>query len=102
MGLKESRQIGKIVIDPRNSDIVFVAAEGSVWGAGGDRGLYKTTDGGETWKKITKGLPSGHVGGMGLAISPVNPDVLYIIAEAEGETGGFFRSFKTGVNHGKK
>ncbi len=48
MGLKESRQIGKILIDPRNSDVVYVAAEGSVWGPGGERGLYKTTDGGET------------------------------------------------------
>ncbi|TNF39886.1 MAG: glycosyl hydrolase, partial [Bacteroidetes bacterium] len=46
MGLKESRQIGGIVIDPRNSDIVFVAAEGSAWGPGGERGLYKTADGG--------------------------------------------------------
>ena len=52
MGLKDSRQIGKIVIDPRNSDVVYVAAEGSVWGPGGDRGLYKTTDGGKTWKKV--------------------------------------------------
>ena len=43
MGLKESRQIGMIAIDPNNSDIVYVAAEGSAWGAGGDRGLYKTT-----------------------------------------------------------
>src|ERR1035437_10536448 len=50
MGLKDSRQIGGIVIDPRNSNIIFVAAEGSVWGPGGDRGLYKSTDGGKTWK----------------------------------------------------
>ena len=40
MGLKESRQIGGIAIDPRNSDVVYVAAEGSVWGPGGERGLY--------------------------------------------------------------
>jgi len=52
MGLKESRQIGKILIDPRNSDVVYVAAEGSAWGPGGDRGLYKTADGGKTWKKV--------------------------------------------------
>ena len=52
MGLKESRQIGMIAIDPRNTDVVYVAAEGSVWGPGGDRGLYKTTDGGKTWKKV--------------------------------------------------
>ncbi len=156
MGLKESRQIGMIAIDPRNSDIVFVAAEGSAWGPGGDRGLYKTIDGGKNWKKVleisentgvnnvvidpenpdimyatseqrrrhvhtkigggpesriykstnageiwdtlTKGLPSGHVGGMGIAVSPVNPDVVYAIIEAEGETGGFFRSTNKGAS----
>jgi len=52
MGLYDSRQIGMIEIDPRNSDIVFVAAEGSVWGPGGDRGLYKTINGGKNWKKV--------------------------------------------------
>src|SRR5450631_2271865 len=52
MGLKESRQIGMITIDPRNTDVVYVAAEGSIWGPRGDRGLYKTEDGGKTWNKI--------------------------------------------------
>src|SRR5512138_16054 len=52
MGLKESRQIGMIAINPDNSDLVFVAAEGSVWGPGGDRGLYRTKDGGKTWEKV--------------------------------------------------
>jgi photosystem II stability/assembly factor-like uncharacterized protein len=52
MGLKESRQIGGIVIDPRNSDIVFVACEGSAWGPGGDRGLFRSADGGKTWEKV--------------------------------------------------
>ncbi|HDJ32524.1 MAG TPA: glycosyl hydrolase [Bacteroidetes bacterium] len=154
MGLKESRQIGMIAIHPENTDVVFVAAEGSAWGPGGDRGLYKTTDGGETWKKVleisentgvnnviispwdpemmfatseqrrrhvftkigggpesaiykstdggetwkklTKGLPGGHVGGIGIAASPVKPGLLYAIIEAEGETGGFFRSTDMG------
>ena len=54
MGLKDSRQIGMILIDPRNSNIVYVAAEGSVWGSGGERGLYKTIDGGENWNKVLK------------------------------------------------
>lgn len=154
MGLKESRHIGQILIDPRNSNVVYVAAEGSAWGPGGDRGLYKTTDGGQnwtkvldisentginnivcdprnpdilyatseqrrrhaftkigggpesgvhksedggkTWRKLESGLPSGHVGGMGLAISPQNPDVLYIIAEAAEDNGGFFRTSDRG------
>ncbi|NOY37838.1 MAG: glycosyl hydrolase [Chlorobi bacterium] len=154
MGLKESRQIGMIAIDPRNTDVVFVAAEGSAWGPGGDRGLYKTTnggktwkkvleisentgvnnviihpknpdimfatseqrrrhvftkigggpetafykstDGGETWRKLTSGLPSADMGGIGLAISPVNPDILYAIIEAAEDNGGFFRSVDQG------
>lgn len=52
MGLKESISIGRIAIDPRNDDIVFVAVLGSPWGYGAERGLYKTIDGGRTWKKV--------------------------------------------------
>ena len=156
MGLKESRHIGMIAIDPRNSDVVYIAAEGSAWGPGGERGLYKTSDGGKNWEKIleisentginnvimdpsnpdimfatseqrrrhvftkigggpesavykstdggknwdtlTNGLPSGHIGGMGIDISPVNPDFVYIIMEAEGDKGGFFRSTNKGAS----
>ncbi len=154
MGLKDSRQIGGIVVDPRHPDVVFVAAEGSVWGPGGDRGLYKTTDGGktwkkvleisentgvnniimdpedpdvlyatseqrrrhvytkigggpesavykstdngETWRKIMKGLPKVDLGGMGIAVSPVNHNVLYLIVEAAEDQSGFFRSTDRG------
>ncbi|MFZ4564359.1 MAG: VPS10 domain-containing protein, partial [Bacteroidales bacterium] len=156
MGLKDSRQVGKILIDPRNSDVVYVAAEGSVWGPGGDRGLYKTTDGGKTWKKVleisentgvnnvmldprnpdvlyasseqrrrhvftkigggpetaiyksvnageswdklTSGLPGADMGGIGLAISPVNPDVLYAIIESTPDAKGFYRSTDRGAS----
>ncbi len=159
MGLKDSRQVGAINIDPRNSDIVLVAAEGSIWGPGGDRGLYRTEnggkswnkvinisentgvnniardpsnpeilyatseqrrrhvytkigggpetkvykseDGGKTWRKITKGLPSGDMGGTGIAISPVNPNVVYIIVEAETGKGGFYRSTDKGESWSK-
>jgi len=52
MGLKNSRQIGKILIDPRNSNVVYVAAEGSIWASGKDRGVYKTIDGGKTWTQV--------------------------------------------------
>lgn len=154
-GLKDSRQIGGIVIDPKNPNTVYVAAEGSVWGPGGERGLYKTVDGGKTWnkvlnisentgvnnvvmdprdpnvlyvtseqrrrhiftkigggpessvykstdagttwEKIMNGLPGSDKGGMGIAISPVNPDVLYLIVEAV-EGGGFFRSTNRGAS----
>ena len=156
MGLKESRQIGGVVVDPRNSDVVFVAAEGSAWGPGGDRGLYKTTDGGETWKKVLeisentgvnnvvidpvdpdvmyatseqrrrhvhtkigggpesavyrsmdggetwtksmKGLPKVHIGGMGIDVSPVDRNVVYLIMEAAEGKGGFFRSENRGAS----
>lgn len=156
MGLKNSQHIGKIVIHPKNSDIVYVAAEGSVWGPGGDRGLYKSidggknwkktldisentgvnnilmdprdpnimyasseqrrrhvftkigggpetaiyksTDGGETWDKLKSGLPSDDMGGIGLAISPVNPDYIFAIIEAANESSGFYRSINRGAS----
>ncbi len=155
MGLKDSRHIGSIVINPKNSNIVYVAAEGSVWGPGGDRGLYKSidggknwtkvleisentgvnnvimdsrnpdvmyasseqrrrhvhtkigggpetaiyksTDGGETWDKLKSGLPGADMGGIGLAISPVNPDYIFAIIEAAEDAGGFYRSTNQGA-----
>ena len=156
MGLKDSRQIGGIVVDPRNSNVVFVAAEGSAWGPGGDRGLYKTTDGGknwrkvleisentgvnnvvmdpvdpdvmyatseqrrrhvftkigggpesavyrsmdggETWEKSMKGLPKVDIGGMGIDVSPVDRNVVYLIVEAADDKGGFYRSTDRGAS----
>ncbi len=156
MGLKDSRQIGKILIHPKNSNVVYVAAEGSVWGPGSDRGLfktidggktwnkileisentgvndmvmdprdpniiyatseqrrrriftkigggpesavYKTTDGGETWNKIMKGLPNVDIGGMGLAISTADPEKIYLIMEAADGKSGFFRSTNRGAS----
>lgn len=153
-GLKASEHIGMIAIDPNNSDIVYVAATGPLWSAGGDRGLYKTTDGGDNWtkildisehtgihevhldprnpnviyaaahqrrrhvftyisggpessvykstdggesfRKIVKGLPSGDLGRIGLDISPANPDVIYAIVEAQEDKGGFYKSTDLG------
>ncbi len=154
MGLPNSEHIGRITIDPRNSDVVYVASQGPVFSGGGDRGLYKTTDGGQTWNKILdggewagvsdlvmdprnpdvliastwqrarrqfayiaggpesgihrstdggatwtksqRGLPTGDLGRIGLAISPVDPDVVYAIVEAA-RNGGFYRSQNNGV-----
>jgi photosystem II stability/assembly factor-like uncharacterized protein len=79
MGLKESRQIGKILIDPRNSNVVYVAAEGSVWGPGGDRGLYKTIDGGKTWEKVLE--ISENTGINHITMDPRDPDVIYAMSE---------------------
>lgn len=74
MGLRESEHIGKIVIDPRNSDVVYVAAQGPLSRAGGDRGLFKTTDGGRTWSKVLD--PGKWAGVSDVVQDPRNPDVL--------------------------
>jgi len=78
MGLKTSRQIGKIMIDPRNSNVVYVAAQGQAWGPGGERGLYKTTDGGKTWDCVLEISPNTGVSDM--EMDPRNPDILYAVA----------------------
>lgn len=159
MGLKESEHIGMIAVDPRNSNVVYVAAYGPLWSAGGDRGVYKTADGGITWNKVlevsentgfnevhldprnpdvlyatahqrrrhvftyisggpesaiykstdgganwtklTSGLPSGDVGRIGLAVAPTNPDILYAIIEAAYDNGGFFKSTDRGESWSK-
>jgi photosystem II stability/assembly factor-like uncharacterized protein len=160
MGLKNSQHIQAIVFDPRNTSTVYVSAHGPLWSAGGDRGLYKSTDagktwnkilnisentgvsdvvldprnpdvlyaasyqrrrhrwtmidggpegaihkstdGGQTWNKLTGGLPAGDVGRIGLAISPINPDVLFATVEAEGDNGGIFRSTDRGATWDKR
>jgi photosystem II stability/assembly factor-like uncharacterized protein len=159
VGLKNSEHIGMIAINPKNSNEVFVAAYGPVWSSGGERGIYKTTDGGKTWNrvlfisehtgfsdvyldprdpavvyasahqrqrkvytyigggpesalykstdggitwnKIMKGLPSGELGRIGMAISPVNPDLLYCIVEAR-EGGGVYKSTDRGASWNKQ
>ncbi len=75
VGLENSEHIGNIKLDPRSSDVVYVAAQGPLWSAGGDRGVYKTTDGGTTWKQILK--VSDDTGANEVVIDPNNPDVLY-------------------------
>src|SRR5579859_851499 len=78
LGLKKSEHIGRVVIDPRDSKVVYVAAEGPLWGAGGDRGLYKTTDGGKNWKAVLSISENTGVGDV--ALDPSNPDVVYASA----------------------
>lgn len=73
-GLKASEHIGKIIIDPRDSDIVYVAAQGPLWGPGGDRGLYKTTDGGKNWNKILN--IDENTGVTDIVQHPSQPDLL--------------------------
>lgn len=75
MGLKTSEHIGKIIVHPENSDIVYVAAIGPLWSKGGERGLYKTEDGGKTWNAVL--TVDEHTGVNDVVMDPRNPDVLY-------------------------
>jgi hypothetical protein len=78
LGLKKSEHIGRVVVDPRDSKVVYIAAEGPLWAAGGDRGLYKTADGGKTWKAVL--TLSENTGVADVAMDPSNPDILYASA----------------------
>lgn len=78
VGLPKSEHIGMISIHPNNSEIVYVAAYGPVWSAGGERGIYKTLDGGKTWKQIL--FVSENTGFNEIHINPSNPNVLYACA----------------------
>ncbi|MCI0416816.1 glycosyl hydrolase [bacterium] len=160
MGLKKSEHIAKIIVHPENSSIIYVAAQGPLWAAGGDRGLYKSTDrgktwdqvlkisentgvtdivydtrnpdvlyaaayqrrrhvwtlinggpesaihksmdGGKTWKKLEAGLPKEEMGRIGLAISPVKPDVVYAMIETGDKEKGFYRSIDAGGSWEKR
>jgi photosystem II stability/assembly factor-like uncharacterized protein len=160
MGLKESEHISKIIVDPNNSELVFAAVQGPLWKQGGERGLYKTTDGGKTWNKVlggnewtgvtdlvmdpensdclyaatwqrhrnvasyigggpgsgihrstdggntwekmTSGIPGSKLGKIGLAISPFNSDVIYAAIELDRTTGGVFMSENRGVSWKKQ
>ncbi len=75
MGLKASEHIGKIIVDPNNADIVYVSAQGPLWAPGGDRGLYKTIDGGKTWKAVL--TVSENTGVSDLWMDPRDAKVLY-------------------------
>lgn len=160
VGLKQSEHISKIVIDPRNSNVVFVASQGPLWSSGGERGLfkssdggstwknvlskgpftgvtdvvidakdpdimfaathqrhrtvwallntgpesaiYKSTDGGETWRELSQGLPGGDKGKIALGISPQQSNVVYASIELPNRKGGFFRSENYGESFEKQ
>jgi photosystem II stability/assembly factor-like uncharacterized protein len=76
MGLEHSEHIQNIVIDPRNSNVVYVTAIGPLWTSGGDRGLYKTTDGGATWKAVLTVSPD--TGATDMVMDPRKPDTIYV------------------------
>src|SRR5258706_12030621 len=78
MGLAATRHIGRIVIHPRNPDVVYVAALGHLWGPNAERGVYKTTDGGKTWSQVLK--INNDTGVSDIAMDPQSPDILYAAA----------------------
>jgi len=86
LGLGDSDHIGMIRVDPRDSDVIFVAAQGPLWSGGGERGLYKSTDGGQSWRKILgDGLGNNEVDDQYTGVSevhldPRNPDVIYAVS----------------------
>jgi photosystem II stability/assembly factor-like uncharacterized protein len=75
VGLDQSEHIGKILIDPRNPEIVIVAAQGPLWKEGGDRGVYRSENGGKTWEKVL--YVSENTGAADVVFDPTNPDVIY-------------------------
>ena len=79
VGLQDTFNIGKIALHPKDVNTVYVAAIGNIYGPVGSRGLFKTTDGGRNWTKLTEGLPNDpQTGAIDLVMDPTNPDVLYV------------------------
>jgi hypothetical protein len=107
MGLESTHQIAEIEIHPKNSDIVYAAAVGHLWGYAGERGLFKTIDGGKSWEKVSGGLPSDNkTGCTEIVIHPNNPKIMFagfyhrIRQPASfisgGENGGLYKSIDGG------
>ena len=86
LGLADSEHVGMIRVDPRDSNVIYVASQGPLWSAGGDRGLYRSTDGGETWSKIlgdglgNTEIDDQYTGVSEIHLDPRNPDVLYAVS----------------------
>jgi len=75
VGLKDSRHIGALIIDPRNPDIVLVAALGHAWGPNTERGVFRTADGGKTWQKVL--YKDENTGAIDVVFDPKNPSIVY-------------------------
>lgn len=107
LGLEATHAIGRIITHPSSPDIVYVAAPGHTWGYTGDRGLFKTVDGGKTWQKLAGGLPDdGKTGAIDLVMHPQNPEILYVSFwqrqrqpwrfDSGGPNGGIFKTEDAG------
>ncbi len=103
MGLGDTHHIAEVTTHPTDPDIVYVAAQGHLWGHTGERGVFKTTDGGRTWERLTNGLPDdGRTGATDLKMDPKNPNVLYAAYwerlrrphrfDSGGPNGGIFKT----------
>ncbi|WP_281987523.1 VPS10 domain-containing protein [Aquimarina aggregata] len=90
MGLEKTRHIHKVIIDPTNPNIVYVAAIGSPWGEHPERGVFKTTDGGDTWSKIL--FVNNKTGAADLVIDPKNPNKLIVAMWEHKRDPWFFKS----------
>src|SRR6266567_3927164 len=107
IGLESIKQIGRVLVDPKNPNIVFVAALGHVYGLSPDRGVYRSRDGGATWKKVL--FKNDEVGAIDLAFDPINSQIVdatmwnvrrppwFIYAPANGPGGGIFKSTDGGT-----
>ena len=107
MGLETTQAIGRVITHPTDPNIVYVAAVGHLWGYSGDRGLFRTGDGGKTWQKLTNGLPNdGKTGAIDLVMDPSNPNILYVSFwqrlrqpwrfDSGGPNGGIFKTIDGG------
>src|SRR5499426_1611785 len=108
IGLDDTRQIGRVIVDPKNPDVVFVAALGHVYGSNPDRGVYRTRDGGATWQKVL--FKSNDVGAIDLAFDPGDPQTIYaalwntrrppwsIYPPSYGPGSGLYKSTDGGAN----
>src|SRR5437773_2645921 len=94
VGLKSSRAIARIVVDPKKPEVAYVAAMGNLWADGGARGLYKTTDGGKTWKLILQATPpqNARTGCGDVVADPTNPEIVYATLYARQRTPWSFAS----------
>ncbi len=84
MGLAETQNIGAVVVHPTNPDVVYVAAFGHVWGPNQERGLYRSTDGGENWERTL--FVSDRAGALDIALDPTNPRILFVSTWEAGRT----------------
>ncbi|MCB0636684.1 MAG: glycosyl hydrolase, partial [Lewinella sp.] len=108
LGDKEWTGATDLLIDPRDPQVLYAATwqrhrtVAAYLGGGPGTGIYRSTDGGDSWEKLTTGLPTGPLGKIGLAISPQDPDVVYAAIEEQRRTGALYRSADRGASWEKR